>query len=91
MSAISESQKAEFEQLGFLRIAGAIPVTDADRMRVRLWSPLKDELGIEPHDPATWTVRQPTGFQGVTRSGAFDALVSPSLVAALDEILGEKL
>lgn len=73
-----------------LRLASVLSTTDAARMGERLWETLARAHAIHRGEPATWTVRQPTGFQALTRSGAFDALGSVVLASALDALLGEK-
>lgn len=71
-----------------MRLRGVFGEADAARMRERLWRMLSDEHGIQPGRPETWSVRQPTGFQALRRSSAFEALGSPVLAAALDDLLG---
>jgi ectoine hydroxylase-related dioxygenase (phytanoyl-CoA dioxygenase family) len=78
----------EFERRGFVRLRGIFTVADAQHMRERIWKLLRDEYGVEQAEPRSWSVRQPTGFQSLTRSGAFAAFASPRLVEALDELLG---
>ena len=85
---LTEQQREQFERLGVLRIAGVFGEDDAARMRHRLWEALARAHGMRPAEPATWTIEQPTGFQSLTRAGAFDALGSPVLARALDDLLG---
>ncbi len=85
---LSQPQRDEFEQCGVVRLRGAFGEADAARMRERLWKALSDEWGIQPGRPETWSVRQPTGLQPLRRSSVFEALGSPVLAAALDDLLG---
>jgi hypothetical protein len=39
--------------------------------------------------PETWTVTEPRGLGALRRAGAFDALATPAVVAAIDELLGD--
>src|SRR5262245_39957705 len=77
-----------FEQLGFVRIPGAFPAAAAEQMRQRLWDDLARRHGVRQDDPATWHVEQPSHFQALRRSGAFEAIASPVLTGRLAEILG---
>jgi hypothetical protein len=86
---LSIAQQLDFEQLGVVRLPGVFSEAAAQGMCDRIWSLLAAKHGIHPDEPATWTIRQPTGFQALTRSRAFDPLASPMLTDALDQILGE--
>ena len=86
---LSARQRDELERQGLLRLVGAFGEDGAAHMRERVWTALADEHGIRRDLPDTWTIEQPTGFQSLTRAGAFDALASPVLVGALDELLGQ--
>src|SRR5262245_48861592 len=85
---VTESQRAEFEQLGILRISGAVSRADAARMSDAVWDALAKQHGVRRDDPGTWKNRQPTGFQTLSRSGTFDSL-GEALAGPLDELLGE--
>jgi ectoine hydroxylase-related dioxygenase (phytanoyl-CoA dioxygenase family) len=54
-----------------------------------IWRLLTDKYGIQPDSPATWTVRQVTGFQSLTRSGTFNSVEGPAVVDALDDLIGK--
>src|SRR5262245_16686616 len=54
----------------------------------QLWRHLAETHGMHRDLPATWTVAQPTGFQALTRAGAFRAIASAALRTAVDAILG---
>jgi hypothetical protein len=77
-----------FDERGFVHISVAFPAAAAERMCRRLWDELARRHGVRQNDPATWTVAQPRHFQALRRSGAFEALASPVLIAALDDLLG---
>jgi hypothetical protein len=57
-------------------------------MRDRLWRHLEQTHGALPARPDTWPVEAPAHFQSPTRSGAFDALASPTVLTAIDGLLG---
>jgi ectoine hydroxylase-related dioxygenase (phytanoyl-CoA dioxygenase family) len=58
-------------------------------MRDAVWELLQRRDGIDPLDPSTWTIRQPTGFQELGRAGVFNALGARELCDVIDEILGQ--
>lgn len=80
--------QVEFAQLGIARIPNAFTRAEAADMQAQIWSVLTERHGLQPHAPETWTLAQPTGFQHLTQARAFQALGSPHLMAALDEMLG---
>jgi hypothetical protein len=86
--SMSESQRATFREQGIVRLPGAVATDDANRMVERIWDVLGARHGIRRDDPTTWSVAQPTGFQSLTRTGAFGALASPAVCQALDDLLG---
>jgi hypothetical protein len=86
---LSDVQKSEFEQVGVVRLTEVFSESAAQRMCQQVWDLLAKKYGIRPDDPATWTLRQPTGFQALTRSRAFDLIAGRLLVNALDQILGD--
>ncbi len=77
-----------FDQLGIARISNAFSQQEADEMQRQIWAMLVERYGIQPQAPETWTIAQPTGFQRLTQSQAFQALGSTRLMAALDTLLG---
>jgi hypothetical protein len=71
-----------------LRLSAALPPGDAENMRNRVWRHLEHTHGALPDRPDTWPAETPAHFQSLTRSGAFDAMASPPLLAAIDHLLG---
>src|SRR5262245_14370984 len=86
---LSQVQRSDFEKVGVLRLTQAFSEAAAQHMRNQIWNLLAEKYGVHPDRPATWTIRQPTGFQALTRSGAFDALASHVLTGAVDQLLGQ--
>ena len=84
------NQRDEFTRRGLLRLPAAVPSGDADQMRDRLWQHLGQSVGALPGRPETWPVGAPAHFQSLTRSGAFDAMASPPVLAAIDGVLGRQ-
>jgi len=89
MDGLGDEERSDFERLGVVRLKRVFREVDAARMCDRVWEALAREHGMRRGDPATWTAGQPTGFQALSRAGAFDALGQPTLIAALDALLGE--
>jgi hypothetical protein len=57
-------------------------------MEARVWSWLERKYGVGRDDPATWTVANPTGLQGMKSHAVFDAIGGETLCAALDALVG---
>jgi hypothetical protein len=85
-----DASQREFARRGLLRLPGALPTGDAQQMRNRLWQHLGQTDGALPARPDTWPVRAPAHFQSLTRSGAFDAMASRPVLAAIDGVLGPR-
>ena len=85
---LTDSQRAEFSELGILRLPGIVPAEDVECMRGRLWEALEERHGIRGDDESTWSVARPCHLQKIGRSGAFEALDQPALLEAVDELLG---
>jgi hypothetical protein len=76
-----------FTEHGYVRIERAFAPT-APTMAAALWAELERRHGIVRGRPETWTVTEPRGLGALRRAGAFDALATPTVVAAIDELLG---
>lgn len=83
---LSPDQRQEFDRSGLLRLPQAVPSADTERMRERLWEFLADTQAISRHDPGTWPVEGPQGFQKLTRSGAFAGMAADSVLGACREL-----
>jgi len=85
---LSSAQRDEFDRRGLLRLPATIPAAQVAAMRQRVWQHLLDAHAIRPGRPETWTVRLPAQFQKLTATGAFDAMATGRLKAAIDHLLG---
>ena len=85
---LSEAQRRRFFDRGYVRLPGSFSVDNATRMVNAIWEQLESRHGARRDDPSTWTLKQPTGFQSLTRSGAFNSIASPGIASALDSLLG---
>jgi hypothetical protein len=81
--AFSDTLRETFFDRGTVRLTRAFPESDAWRMVDRIWILLSEKYGVRRDNPATWTENQPTGFQSLTRLGAFNPIVGPALIDAL--------
>jgi Phytanoyl-CoA dioxygenase (PhyH) len=85
---LTAEQRDEFDRRGILRLPRFYPGDVIAEMADRLWADLERRLGIVRERPQTWTVANPTHFQALKRSGAFNALGSPAMAALADAMLG---
>jgi len=85
---LTAEQAEEFERSGFVRLSGVFSEADAVRMRERVWAALASHHGMRQAAPETWTIEQPRHFQALSRAGVFDAVGSPRLTGAIDDLLG---
>lgn len=86
---LTRDQREAFHREGVLRLPGFYDADVAERMAAQLWDDLQRRYGVLRHRPETWSPVRPAQFQGLMRSGAFDALGSPALSALADAWLGE--
>lgn len=80
--------QTDFAQQGYARLPAAIGAATTHAMRQRLWDFLSQQHGAQPDKADTWAPARPSGFQIMSKSGAFDALNCSTLNAALDQLLG---
>jgi hypothetical protein len=85
---LSAEQRAEFDRTGILELRGAFATQAAERMADVVWNELARRYEIERGDPTTWDRHEPTGLKSSKKSHAFDAIMSPVVVAALDDLFG---
>ena len=85
---VSSAQRDEFQRRGVLRLPATIPAAATATMRRHVWRHLAEVYGIHPDRPDTWTVHTPSHFQKLTGTGAFDAMATDEVVAAVDDLLG---
>ena len=86
---IFTNQRDEFDRRGLLQLSAAVSAGAAKQMRQRLWQHLEHAEGALPDRPETWRVVAPAHFQALTRSGAFAAMASATLLTAIDGLLGK--
>ena len=86
--ALTPDQRETLDARGLVRLQGAVPVADAEAMADALWAFMDRKYGIRRHDPGTWTTERPAQFAALNRTGAFARVASPTVSAALDDLLG---
>ena len=84
---LTHAQREEFEQTGMLRLTGAFGVRAAQQMTTRIWELLERSYAVRRDDARSWNIPHPTGFQTLTRTGAFDAIASAALCEDIDQLL----
>lgn len=77
-----------FQEYGWVRVPQAFGSEAAAAMRDAVWKVLADD-GVHCDDPSTWTLERPTHLQRLKEHPAFHAAGSPSVLTALDAILGQ--
>lgn len=85
---MSPATREEFQERGFVRVAGAFSRAAAAAMEERVWRWLGRKYGIRRDDPATWGVTTPTGLQGMKSQEVFAPIGGEPLCAALDLLVG---
>ncbi|NKB69156.1 MAG: hypothetical protein GKR89_18975 [Candidatus Latescibacteria bacterium] len=86
---LTEDQQREFDELGILRLPGAVDPQDARILGKGVWEPMEAK-GMRCDEPETW--RQVTGkfFRKTRETGAFKAMASPVVRQGLDGLFGAR-
>jgi hypothetical protein len=88
MKGLSTDQRRRFDERGLVRLEGLIAPAAAEAMADRLWQALADLHGLRRREPATWKAERPAKFGPLQKSGAFEAMATPGLLAVLDDLIG---
>ncbi|MDH3492494.1 MAG: hypothetical protein OEM82_03010 [Acidobacteriota bacterium] len=86
---LTDAQKQEFEQAGFVRIPNAFSIEDAGPMREAVYGELEKQCGIERDDPASWDSSVWPKFQDIKFDPVFESIGSQKTRSVLDELLGD--
>jgi hypothetical protein len=84
---LSDEQRTEFTERGFVRIPAAIPHEEATTLEARVWRWLEKKRGIVADDPDTWPRGQVYGLQELKDLGA-PVIGNETTCAAIDSLLG---
>lgn len=87
---LTPAQREDFERTGLLHLPGAVPSSDTAVMCDRIWEHTLENHGIRRTDPGTWRIEERlSGLQRVASRAEFSQLGSPTVRAALDDLLAE--
>lgn len=84
---LADTDRAHFDERGYLRIAGAFSAADASAMRDVVWQALARD-GTLRDDPSTWHDEAPSHLQALKSAPEFRAIGSDRTLSAIDAILG---
>jgi hypothetical protein len=85
---LSETQRQEFAEQGYLRLEQAFSTSDAAAMEDLLWSALAERQDIRRDEPESWSAAVITGLQDLKTNAVFDPIGGPATTGALDDLLG---
>lgn len=85
---LTQKQRDAFDDDGLLRLEGAVPRADADRMAERIRAFLATEEAIRHNGEHEYLAEHPGGCQPLKRAGVFDAVLDSAVPVALDELFG---
>jgi Phytanoyl-CoA dioxygenase (PhyH) len=86
---LTKTQRAEYDELGYLRIPQAFSRTDAEEMADFIWARLWDLHGIKRGDRGTWAA--PAAWVGLNKfkdDPVFQPLNSVVTFDAIDDLMG---
>jgi hypothetical protein len=83
----SAEQHGLFNTVGFVRLEGAVPLSEVQSMRERTWA-LLEEQGFAEDDSSTWRPGPVSQLKDL-KSGEQSVGESPVVAAALDVVFGE--
>jgi ectoine hydroxylase-related dioxygenase (phytanoyl-CoA dioxygenase family) len=84
----STDLEIHFDEHGFVRLRGCFAARDAAVMADAVWAELTRKHGIVGDDRSTWTVAEPRGLGALRKRGAFDAVATPAIRAAISTLVG---
>ncbi|MBM7783613.1 phytanoyl-CoA dioxygenase family protein [Tenggerimyces flavus] len=85
---LTDEQRRAFDEQGLLRLPGAVPRAEAERMAERIHAALATEEVARHNSDNEWLRTRPGGFKQLKKEGAFDAVLDSDVPAALDELFG---
>ena len=82
---LSKTNRTEFFERGFTRLAGAVPRQRTDAMVQTLWTCLEERHDARPNDPSSWTPGGVRGIGDINKApGVCPLRISRRLMAAID-------
>lgn len=85
---VTDEQRRAFDEEGLLRLPGAVPRADAERMAERIHAALATEESVRRNAENEWLRTRPGGLQQLKKDGTFDAIRQSEVPVALDELFG---
>ena len=77
-AVLEDTDRAHFEERGYLRVPGAFTPTEAEAMRDVVWRALERQ-GFRRDDPTTWVNESPSNLQSLKGDDVFKALRAQEL------------
>jgi hypothetical protein len=87
---LTPEQMSEFDELGIVRLKGAVSTSAVEAMRDRVWKALEHKHRIRRDDPSTWKGKRIAGTHDLPKWESFPEIASPQICAALDDLLGAR-
>jgi len=84
---LSDTDRAHFDERGYLRVRGAFTTGEAEAMRDVVWRALESQ-GFRRDDPSTWLNESPSNLQSLKGEDVFKAIGSERTLAAIDDVVG---
>jgi hypothetical protein len=84
---LTEEQRSDYQHRGVTRLLGAVDADAAQGMAERVWGLLAERLGID-RDTRGPRIVGASKANSLKKAGAFNAMASPRIRGALDELLG---
>jgi len=85
---LTEADRGEFAEWGFVRLHGAFDPDAAEAMRRVVGTELGERYGVHPDDRRTWTIERPNKLVRAKSDSAFDAIGSEGVLGVFDELIG---
>lgn len=85
---VTQMQRNAFDEHGLVRLEGAVPRGEAERMAERIRDFLLTEEAVRYNGEHEYLAEHPGGLQPLKRAGVFDAVLDSSVPLALDELFG---
>jgi hypothetical protein len=86
-TAFSQDERSYFERFGYLYVKEAFRPDKALLMQDFIWRQMSELGGIHREDRSTWT-SVPGGLNKTARHPIYEAINSPRLIGAVDQLLG---
>ena len=86
-AVLEDTDRAHFDERGYLRVPGAFTPSEAEAMRDVVWRALERQ-GFRRDDPTTWVNESPSNLQSLKGDDVFKAIGSDRTLTAIDDVIG---